>query len=281
MTHHSRLLLPVAFFAAFAAASQEPRRIVSLVPNVTEMLFAVGAGPQVVGVSSFDDEPPEVRTRARVGGLLDPDTERILALKPDLVVAYGSQQDLTTQLARAGIPVFVYRHGGLADVLSTLRAVGARTGHAPEAARVAADIERRLAAVRARVAGRTRPRTLLVFGREPGALRNIWASGGTGFLHDMLVAAGGENVFGDVARESVQATTEIILARAPEVILELRSEGAGGSADVRREIRSWTPLASVPAVKSGRVLILAGKGLTVPGPRIAEHVERIAAALHP
>lgn len=270
-------------FVSFVAASgaQEPRRIVSLVPNVTEVLFAVGAGPQVVAVSSFDDEPPQVRTLPRVGGLLDPDTERILALKPDLVIVYGSQTDLKTQLARANIPLFDYRHGGLADVLATIRTVGARTGRAAEAARVAAALEQRLAAVRARVADRRRPRTLLVFGREPGSLRNIWVSGGVGFLHDMLVAAGGENVFAGVARESVQATTETILARAPEAILELRSERVAGDADVQREIRAWAALASVPAVKNGRVIVLTGPALTVPGPRIAESIERMAAALHP
>jgi iron complex transport system substrate-binding protein len=248
---------------------------------VTEVLFAVGAGPQVVAVSSFDDEPPQVRTLPRVGGLLDPDTERILALKPDLVIVYGSQTDLKTQLARANIPLFDYRHGGLADVLATIRTVGARTGRAAEAARVAAALEQRLAAVRARVADRRRPRTLLVFGREPGSLRNIWVSGGVGFLHDMLVAAGGENVFAGVARESVQATTETILARAPEAILELRSERVAGDADVQREIRAWAALASVPAVKNGRVIVLTGPALTVPGPRIAESIERMAAALHP
>jgi iron complex transport system substrate-binding protein len=146
---------------------------------------------------------------------------------------------------------------------------------------VAAALEQRIAAVRARVAARSRPRTLLVFGREPGALRNMWASGGIGFLHDMLVAAGGDNVFADVAREAVQVTTESVLARAPEVILELRSAGLAGAADVQREVRSWAALASVPAVKSGRVIILVGRDLTVPGPRVAESIERLAAAIHP
>ena len=104
--------------------------MVSLVPAVTEMLFAVGAGPQVVGVSSFDKTPAEVATRPRVGALLDPDLERILSLKPDLVVTYGSQDALHEQLARASIATFTYRHGGIGDTLETLEAIGARTGHA-------------------------------------------------------------------------------------------------------------------------------------------------------
>ena len=127
-------------------------------------------------------------------------------------------------MKRASIATFDYRHGGLDHIFTTIRELGQRTGRAKEAQSVVAGIESRIAAVKARVAGKPRPRTLLVFSREARALRNVYVSGGRGFLHDMLVAAGGQDVFGDVGRESLQATTETILARAPEVILELRSE---------------------------------------------------------
>jgi iron complex transport system substrate-binding protein len=271
----------VVFVIFVVSLAAQPRRIVSLVPAVTEMLFAVGAGPQVAAVSSYDAYPPEVKGLPRVGALLDPDVERILSLKPDLVVTYGSQTDLRAQLTRAAIPVFDYRHAGLADITSTMRALGVRTGHGGEAERAAAGIEARLAAVRGRVAGRARPRTLLVFGREPRTLRNIYASGGRGFLHDMLEAAGGVNVFADVDRESVQATTELILTRAPDVILELRSAEVDSADDVVRDIQVWQALPAVPAVRHNRVVVLRGQDLTVPGPRVAAQVERMATALHP
>lgn len=261
--------------------AQRPSRIISLVPNVTEILFAVGAGPQVVAVSSYDQEPPAVRVLPRVGALLDPDTEKILSLRPDLVVVYGSQDDLKTQLTRARIPFFDYRHGGLDHVMATMRAVGARTGHAAEGDAAASALEARIDAVRQSVAGKPRPKTLLVFGREPGTLRNIFVSGGAGFLHDMLVAAGGDDVMADVRRESVQATTETILARAPEVIIDLHSDLEIDAAGVQREAAAWNPLASVPAVRNHRVVVLTGRGLTVPGPGVAEVVERLAQALHP
>lgn len=102
-------------------------RVVSLVPAATEMLFAVGAGPQVVGVSSFDERPAEVQTLPKVGALLDPDLERILSLKPDLVVTYGSQEALEQQLAQAGIQTFTFRHGGIGDTLATLEQLATRT----------------------------------------------------------------------------------------------------------------------------------------------------------
>jgi len=235
----------------------------------------------VVAVSSYDEDPPQVKSLPRVGALLDPDVERILSLKPDFVITYGSQVDLHAQLTRAGIPMFDYRHGGLTAILETMRALGARTGHPREAEAAAGEIEARLAAVRVRTSSSPKPRTLLVFGRERGTLRNIYASGGRGFLHDMLEAAGGTNIFADIDRESVQATTELILTRAPEVILEVRSADIDTDAEAAKEAASWAPLASVPAVRQKRVIVLTGKGLTVPGPRVAEVVEQMARALHP
>ena len=268
-------LQPSAFTQA---PTKTPARIISLVPAVTEMLFALGAGPRVVGVSSFDHFPAEVEKLPRVGALLDPDIERILSLRPDLVVVYRSQTDVLAQLGRAKIPTFVYSHAGLADVTATLRRLGERIGSGTEAERLATNIEQRIEAVRAASAKTTRPKTLVVFGRDAFALRGIYASGGIGFVHDMVTAAGGDNVFADAKREAVQATTELIIARAPEVILELRAEPMD-RATKEKEVRTWNPLASVPAVRSGRVRILDDARTVVPGPRVAEGIELIAAEL--
>ena len=258
-----------------------PQRIISIVPSLTETLFAIGAGPEVVGVGSFDTHPSEVATRTRVGGLLDPDMERIFALRPDLVILHASQQDQIEQLTRARIPVFSYAHGGLADTLSVIRQLGARTGHTADADRVAGAIETRLAELRARTGGRTRPRVLLVFGREPRSLRNIYASGGFGFLHDMLEAAGGDNVFADVARESVQLTSEAILTASPDVIIELTYDDRMTPDNQAAEVAVWNRLPAIPAVRNGRVHLLLGNQFVVPGPRLAEATAAIARALHP
>lgn len=268
--------------AAQAPARQAaPRRIVSLVPALTEILFAIGEGPRVVAVSSFDSYPPEVKKLPRVGALLDPDTERILALRPELVVIYGSQSELQQQFARAGVATFVYRHGGIQTVLETIRDLGAATGHGEAAARLVRDLRSRLDGVRARVKGRQRPRVLLVFERQPRSLREVYASGGRGFLHEMLEIAGGQNVFADVARESVQPSLETILSRAPEIVLEVRAEGLIADSAVAGEREVWSAVGSVPAVRNGRVHFLSGDYFVVPGPRLAEATEALARVLHP
>ena len=289
MAARTRKLAVCLVALALVAAVQQPldparggpaRRIVSLVPAVTEMLFAIGAGPQVVAVSSYDEFPPEVKSLPRVGALLDPDVERVLALRPDLVVSYGSQTDLQGQLGRARIRVFSYRHAGLGGIFETLKALGTATGHEADADGLARRLRAELDVVRARVKGRARPRTLLVFERDPATLRGIYVSGGRGFLHEMLGIAGGENVFADVQREAVQPSHETLLTRAPDVIIEVRATGllAGAGPDERKV---WAQLGSIPAVRTGRIYFLNGEHLVVPGPRVAQGTDTFARVLHP
>jgi iron complex transport system substrate-binding protein len=262
-----------------AYAQDQPRRIVSFIPAVTEMLFALGAGDRVVAVGSFDRYPPEIETLPRVGALLDPDLERILSLRPDLVTVYGSQTDLRAQLERAQVPLFVYSHAELSDVTTTILDLGGRVGRPERARELTAGIERALRDVRQRVASRQRPRTLIVFGRESLSLRGIYASGGYGFVHDMVTAAGGDNVFADLKQQAVQATAELIIARRPEVILELRAEPLTPDQQAR-ELAAWKQLSSVPAVRDGRVHIIADPRVVVPGPRVGEGVALLAGAIH-
>jgi iron complex transport system substrate-binding protein len=278
-----RLVAAIAILVALAIAvgSAQQRRIVSLVPALTEMLFAIGAGPQVVGVGSFDAFPPEVKNLPRVGALLDPDTERILSLRPSLVVIYGSQTDLQSQLTRAGITTFLYRHGGIQTIFQTMRELGDATGHRAQADRLVSDLERRTAAVRVRVKGRPKPRVLLVIDRQPKTLREIYVSGGVGFLQEMLEIAGGTNVFADVAKESAQPSHETLITRAPDVIIEVQAEGMIAPSDVAADKAVWSGLSSLPAVRSGRVHILTGQYLVVPGPRFAQATETLARILHP
>jgi iron complex transport system substrate-binding protein len=279
MAAHKKSLALVALLAAIAIHAQSPpQRIISIIPSTTEMLFAMGAGPRVIGVGNFDRYPPEALTRAKVGGLIDPDIERIISLKPDLVVVYGTQTDLRTQLDRAKIPMFLYQHAGLADITSTIRELGARVGNTKESNTLADRIEAEIADVRKRVAGRPRPRTLLVFGRDAETLRGIYASGAVGFLHDMLEAAGGTNVFADVKRQSIQTTSELAVARAPEVILEIGVDTASASG---RNLAAWNALPSIPAVRNKRIYQLTGDGMMNPGPRISASVRRVAEVLHP
>jgi iron complex transport system substrate-binding protein len=264
-------------FALVISLQAETRRIISIIPATTEMLFAMGAGNRVIAIGTYDRYPPEAQKLPRVGALIDPNIEQILQMRPDLVVVYATQTELKRRLDRAHIPYYSYVHRGLADIAQTIRTLAMRVGEDAGGEALASRIERQLADIRRRVASQPRPRTLLVFGREPGSLRNIDASGGDGFLHDMLDAAGGTDVLADIHRQSVQMSTEMVLARAPDVIVEFRY----AREDANTDMSAWNRLSAVPAVKNHRVILLTGEEFVVPGPRVAQATQRLAAALHP
>jgi iron complex transport system substrate-binding protein len=271
-------LIVLALLALQIPLQADAKRVISIIPSATEMLFAMGAGDRVIGIGSYDKFPPESQKLPRIGGLIDPNVEQILQMRPDLVVMYGTQTEFKRRLERAHIPYYSYEHKGLADITETIRTLGMRVGVAAAANALAERIERQLADIRERVAKSRRPKTLLVFGRERGSLRNIDASGGVGFLHDMLETAGGADALADVHRQSVTMSTEMVLDRAPEVIIELRY----AKDDINdADISAWNRLASVPAVRNHRVVLLTGEEFVVPGPRVADATRRLAAALHP
>ena len=274
-----RTLVAALIIVWSSAAEAAPKRIVSVIPAVTEMLFAIGAGPTVVGVGSYDHFPAEVERLPKVGALLDPDFEKILSLKPDLVIVYGTQADFIARLTKASIPIFRYEHAGLADITTTIRKLGDAVGQTKNAEAVASGMERDLEAIRARVAALPKVKTLLIFGREAGSLRGIYASGGVGFLHDLLLLVGGTDVFGDVKQQSVVISSEQVLARAPEAIIELYENGAT-DAKLAAEKSAWKQLPSVPAVRNDRLYLLRGDFLTSPGPRIVQAARAFADALH-
>jgi len=278
--------LAVTFFLCTAAShlgaqGDISKRIVSIVPAVTEMLFEIGAGEQVVGISSFASYPNDIKSLPRVGALLDPNIERILSLKPDLVVMHNSQTDAIEQMRRGGIEVFLYRHGGISDATEMLRHLGRRTGRTIKAMMVAKQVETKLQSIRTRVSKYPKPKVLLVLGREPDTIRNVYASGGIGFLNDMVTAAGGINVFAHIQSEAVRPTAEGVLAASPDVIIEIRAEGLLSPTTTSNQPNVWDALSAIPAVQKDRVYFLTGSDLVVPGPRVAKATERLARTLHP
>lgn len=271
------LTLIAALTLSFQPSTLSARRVISIIPSTTEMLFAMGAGNRVIAIGTYDRYPREAQQLPRVGALIDPNVEQILQMRPDLVVLYATQTELKRRLDRASIPYYSYVHQGLPDVTETIRTLGLRVGVGASADALASRIEQQLADIRRRIGSARRPKTLLIIGRDPGSLRNLSASGGEGFLHDMIESAGGADVLGDIHRQSVMITTEMVLARAPEIILELQYESDPKSAS---DTAAWNRLSAVPAVRNHRVILLSGDE-TVPGPRVAQAVRKIATVLHP
>lgn len=247
-------------------------RIVSLAPSVTEILFGLDAGARLVGVCGQCNFPPAVEALPRVGGYLAPSVEAVLAASPGLVIAVPSpgNREAVRAIERAGVPVLVVGDRTLGDLRAAIRAIAAAIGEPVRGAALVARIDGELDAVRRRVAGLPAARVLLVVGHRP----LIVAGGGT-LQDELLRVAGGTNVAADVGDAFPQIATEVVVARAPDVILDAAmGTEAGGRA-------LFAPLTTVPAVANGRVVPIAPDALFRAGPRVGEAAAALATVLHP
>ncbi len=249
------------------APNDPPKRVVSLVPTVTETLFALGAGDRVVGVSDFDNYPPEAMERPRVGALINPNVERIFQLQPDLVITFGTQYLLQERLAAAGIRQYPFMSGSIQHVLESIRALGAEMGLAEEGERLSSEIAAALTEIR-QGSGTNRPSVLLAHNREIGTMGSFYTGGRRSYFDELIAIAGGQNIFGDIDENIFQPVLEEVLERAPEVIIELLPSDSDGRARIDQRLADWRRLGAVPAVRDGRVYILTGDHLLLVGPRL-------------
>lgn len=255
-------------------------RAVSLGPNITETIFALGQGHCLVGVSDFDNFPPEARALPRVGGYLNPNFERLLALRPDLVLLHGKHEKVDTFCKDKGIRVVHVAMESLSSVFSAISQLGEVFQCPQRAARLSAAIGKDLEALRKKVSSCPRPRVFVCLWRSSGGLFGLGTAGKGSYVEEILEAAGGEGIFKDLFIAYPEASKESLIKRKPEVILELRPGEKLSDEQKRALISDWQVLRTVPAVQSGRIHILTDDFLLVPGPRMGLAVKAIAQALH-
>jgi iron complex transport system substrate-binding protein len=263
---------------ARAAAPSVPKRIVSLAPSVTEALFALGLGDRVVGITSYCRYPPEAEGIARIGGYLTPSYEALAAARADLVIVLPEHAELVPKLEALGVDILHLDHRSIGGILDGLRAMAARCPLAAADA-VVSELESGLARIERAIAGRTRPRTLIVFGRQGdrSGFRSV-IGGGRGGIHDDLVSrAGGVNVLGDSTVPYPTLSAEGLLRLDPDAVVEC-APNRGDAAALRDE---WDALSALRAVRTRRVSVFTQACLSVPGPRLVRLVGALACGLHP
>jgi len=247
-----------------------PSRIVSLAPSVTEILFAVGAGDRVVGVTDFCDHPPEARSRTRVGGLIHPDLERIASLRPQLAIAStaGNYREDAERIEGLGIPVYTLATSSLEEILQTVEKVGAIVGEEAAALQLSATLRDRVARVRQAAAARSRPRVLFVIEPEP-----LIAPGPETFVGEALRIAGADLVSGGASSGWNQIDLEQVVAMNPDLILATPAHAAWARA--LPDSPAWR---LIPAAREGRVRVISD-AIQHPGPRLVDGIEEVSRLL--
>jgi ABC-type Fe3+-hydroxamate transport system substrate-binding protein len=249
-----------------------PHRVICLMPSVTDTVFALGAGDDVVAISDYTKYPVEALKKPSVGDLINPSIEMILALHPDLVIGLqpAGPMESTEQLEHLGIPVFLVSPHGIAGILHSVESIGQALNRPSQANALMASLKSRVDAVRIRTRGLPRPAVFMPVWYDP-----VITIGKHAFTTEIIEAAGGRSVTDDFAPDWPQISMEVVLARAPEALLLVR----GGKTTLKL-LQGRPGWSSVPAVKASRVYYVDNR-IDFPSPVAIDALEDLAKEFHP
>ena len=257
-----------------------PQRIVSTAPSITELLYALGLGDRVVGVTKYCRYPVEAQSKPKIGSYTSPNLEAIAALRPDLVVTQTNPIHLTESLARLHLKTLEITQDSIAAIYKSIREIGVATATEPRAAELTKSIEAGLAKVR------TKPhvRMMFVIGRSPNRLEGLVVVGRASYLNEVIAIGGGINVFEDAVAGYPKVSLEEVMARNPEVIIDMgdMSDTVGVTEEHKRAVVAlWNRVPNLAAVKQHRVFAVASDIYVVPGPRVVDAAQKFAEMLRP
>lgn len=248
-----------------------PHRIICLVPSITDSVFALGAGDDVVAISDYVQYPAEARRKPSVGSISDPSLEMILSLHPDLVLGmpHANQQSVLDQLQQLNIPVYLVDPHGVAGILHSITSLGEATSREAQASTVVKGLNQRIAAVQASVRGK-----LIVNVFMPVSFDPVITIGRGAFITEIIALAGGHSITDDINQEWPHISMEVVVARAPEALLMIR--GGHTTIDLLKDRPGWNVL---PAVRANR-LYFVDKRVEFPSPIAIDALEDLAKQLH-
>ena len=263
-----------------AKVEPRPQRIVSLSPSVTEILYGIGAWPQVIAVSQFCTYPDDVKNKPRVNGWDKTNLEQVMALKPDFVIGVDAQEPfLRDKLTGLGVRSLFLKSQTLADIMSSMGEIGRGTGHEQEATNLVAKTQAEIEAVRKAVGDRPHPRVLCVVDRVPGTIRDLYTATKGSYLDELISIAGGESIAPQAEHGYGKINKEAVLTLNPEVIIDMVQGSKGNFGE--DPIAVWNELAEVRAVREKRIYSMSDPSVIHPSQFVGHTAQVFAKALHP
>jgi iron complex transport system substrate-binding protein len=268
----------------WAVLGAEPQRIVSTAPSITELLYALGLGDRVVGVTRYCRYPPEAQSKPKIGDYINPNLEVIASLRPDLVIVQTNPVRLAERLGALHLRTIEVDQQSIAAIYNSIRLVGDATGASVRAAQLIDSVRGNLEEIRARAAPLKPVRVMFVVGRSPNRLDGLVVVGKASYLNEVFELAGGENVFRDALAAYPAVSMEEVMARNPDVIIDM-----GDMSDTvnvtdqhtRSVVALWQRVAMLSGVKHHRVFAVASDIYVTPGPRVVDAARSIFGMLHP
>ena len=247
-----------------------------MAPNLTQIAFDIGAGEQLIGVSDFCRFPKEARLKKKMGGWLNPNYERILSEKPDLVLALKFNGKVVDNLRKMKVPVLALDCMTVRDVLKAYDTLGKKLGRQKEAQRARARLEKRLDQARKKSQGLKPLSVLFIVDQMPGTLEQMYGAGAKTFVHEIIGLTGGKNILADSLAPYPLVSKEQILKRDPDVIVEALVKSRMKSGGIRKETEVWKKLSTLQAVKNDHVYCFTNEDYLIPGPTMADLAEYLS-----
>jgi iron complex transport system substrate-binding protein len=281
----SMFLLGLVIFLLGAPAAQPedtreerttPGRVISLAPNLTQIVYDIGAGDLLVGVSDFCKFPKQARTKKKMGGWLNPNYEKILSEKPDLVLALKFNGKLVDNLRKLKVPVLALDCMTVKDVLRAYDKLGKRLGREKQAKHARTRLEKRLEMARKKSPDRKPVSVLFVIDRKPGTLEQVYGAGPKTFVNELIHLAGGKNILSDSPSPYPLVSKEFVLNRDPEVIVESLVKSRMTKGGIKKQTGAWKKLSTLQAVKNDRLYGFTNEDYLIPGPTMANLAEYLS-----
>jgi iron complex transport system substrate-binding protein len=263
----------IIFFASATAIF--PLRVISMAPAITEIVFALGKGDALVGVTNFCDYPAAAKKIAKIGGLLDINMEALLALDPEIVIAYP-EQSVKVKFLESRVLVLVVKHQTLSDLFDSILKIGGVLDAETAAQEMVSSLQNKLAAIAARAGNKKKVRTLIIAGRQADDLKNMFIVGKNDFLNELLGIAGGVNAYrGEINYPNI--SMESVISLDPDFILEISAFYEGISDE--KVFALWRPYWMLQAVRRQRIKIIKKSFWLRPGSRVGYIAEEMAEIL--
>ncbi len=253
-----------------------PSRVISMAPNLTEMVYDIGASEQLVGVTDFCKFPPAAKSKPKVGGWINPNYEKILSLKPDLVLTLQFHGKAVDHLKKLKVPLLVLDCQTVQDVLNAYDVLGKRLGHELDAKRGKIAMEKRLAKAKARAQKHKAVSVFFVIGHNPGTLDQLYGVGPKNFVDELITLAGGVNILSDAREPYPLVSKEQLLKRDPDIIIDSLPSNEMTPKQLKAASESWKKFSNLKAVRENRVYTMTTDEYLIPGPTMAGLAEYLS-----
>ncbi|NIP37676.1 MAG: ABC transporter substrate-binding protein [Candidatus Dadabacteria bacterium] len=261
------------------ADNSYPRRVVSLSPSITEIIYGLGAGDKVVGVTMYSDFPPEVKDIQKIGGWVNPNLEMILNLKPDLVIMLTDQDKIFGDKIRAlGLKTLaVDSNPSTSHITRSISIIGSELGRKEQSSKLNKEINSVITEIQSEIANITPKKVLCVIGRNPGTLDDIYAVGNTSYINELITLSGGVNVI-KKERTALKISKESIFALDPDIIIEINHD----KTDKEKEVKEiWSALSEAKAIENNQLKIISSSAILHPSQRIVDGLKELVKIIHP